>query len=183
MSKSPIRLLNPCAALLDGYVAALKTGWSPNTVENVSADELMAVEADPAGFLDDLNHHEGPVKLPDGREVPRLPTQVFWMSDGDFCGVIGLCYQPGSDTLPDYVPGHIGYTVVPWKQRRGYASAALAMLLTVARAEGLGVVTISCDSDNEASQKVVLANGGVLAQVLPGDNERGVKKLIFRIQT
>jgi predicted acetyltransferase len=71
---------------------------------------------------------------------------------------------------------------VPWKQGRGYASAALAALLPVARDVGLAVVTISCDSDNAASQKVVLANGGVLAQVLPDAEKNSVKKLVFRIE-
>jgi len=179
LTAAVITLVEPNAALLEGYAAALRAGWSPNTIEDVSADELAAVEADPEGFLDDLNGNEGVVTGPDGREAPRLPTRIFWISDGEFCGVIGLRYQPGSDALPDYVPGHIGYAIVPWKQRRGYARSALAMMLAKARAQGLGVVTISCDGDNEASQKVVLANGGVLAQVMPGVG--GVTKLVFRV--
>ena len=181
MTAAAIRLVTPSAALLDGYAAALRAGWSPNTMRDVSADELEAVEADGAAFLDDLNQNRGVIKLPDGREVPRLPAQVFWISDGDFCGVIGLRYQDGSDELPPYVPGHIGYSVVPWKQGRGYATAALGALLPVAREAGLRVVTISCDSGNAASQKVVLSNGGVLAQVLPDAEKRNVKKLVFRI--
>lgn len=182
MTDAAIRLVTPSAVLLEGYAAALRAGWSPNTMRDVSADELEAVEADGAAFLDDLNQNRGVIKLADGREVPRLPAKVFWISDGEFCGVIGLRYQDGSDALPPYVPGHIGYSVVPWKQGRGYASAALAALLPVARDVGLAVVTISCDSDNAASQKVVLANGGVLAQVLPDAEKSSVKKLVFRIE-
>ncbi len=181
MTAAAIRLVEPNAALLEGYAAALRAGWSPNTMRDVSADELKAVEADPDSFLADLNGNKGVIKLPDGREAARLPSRIFWISDGEFCGVIGLRFRRGSDALPDYVPGHIGYSVAPWKQRRGYASAALKQILPVARAEGLRVVTISCDSDNEASQKVVLANGGVLAQVLPSEEGGVVKKLVFRI--
>lgn len=182
MTVSAITLATPDALLLEGYAAALRAGWSPNTMRDVSADELEAVEADGAAFLDDLNQNRGVIKLADGREVPRLPAQVFWISDGEFCGVIGLRYQDGTDDLPPYVPGHIGYSVVPWKQGRGYATAALRALLPVAREAGLRVVTISCDSDNAASQKVVLSNGGVLVQVLPDAEKNDVKKLVFRIE-
>lgn len=182
MTTSSITLVTPNAALLESYAAALRAGWSPNTMRDVSADELKAVEADPDSFLADLNGNKGVIKLPDGREAPRLPACVFWISDGEFCGVIGLRYRAGSDELPPYVPGHIGYSVVPWKQKRGYATAALAKILPVARDAGLRVVTISCDSDNEASQKVILANGGVLAQVLPSQEGGVVKKLVFRVR-
>jgi len=51
---------------------------------------------------------------------------------------------------------------VPWKQRRGYATRALALLLPQARAEGLAHVDITTDPENLASQKVILANGGRL---------------------
>ncbi|HSO04292.1 MAG TPA: GNAT family N-acetyltransferase, partial [Candidatus Limnocylindrales bacterium] len=60
--------------------------------------------------------------------------------------------------------GHIGYSVVPWKRRRGYATAALAAMLPIAAAEGLPIVDITTDVDNVASQRVILANGGVLVE-------------------
>jgi predicted acetyltransferase len=84
------------------------------------------------------------------------------MWDGDFCGSIGLRWQPGTSALPDYVLGHIGYAVVPWKRRLGYATRALALLLKEARREGLDHVVVTTDPDNEPSQKVILANGGFL---------------------
>ena len=59
------------------------------------------------------------------------------MWDGEFCGSIGFRWQPGTSALPPYCLGHIGYSVVPWKQRRGYATKALALLLPDARKEGL----------------------------------------------
>ncbi len=57
--------------------------------------------------------------------------------------------------------GHIGYSVVPWKQRRGYATEALRGMLEVVRAEGLAYVEITTQPDNLGSQKVIEANGGV----------------------
>jgi predicted acetyltransferase len=52
--------------------------------------------------------------------------------------------------------------VVPWQQRHGFATRALALMLPLARERGLSHVEITTDLDNHGSQKVVLANGGVL---------------------
>lgn len=183
MQNADIRLIAPNAELLDSYAAALRAGWSPNTMRDVSADELAAVEDDPEEFLRDLNDETGMVELADGRREPRLPFRLFWIWDGEFCGSIGLRYRPGSEDLPPHVPGHIGYTIVPWKRRRGYATRALALMLPVARAEGLPRVLVSCDADNEASKKVILANGGELIGLTPRDPETGKPKLSYWIKT
>jgi predicted acetyltransferase len=50
--------------------------------------------------------------------------------------------------------------VVPWKQRRGYATPALAHMLGEAREVGLSCVEITAAVDNSASQRVIEANGG-----------------------
>ena len=86
------------------------------------------------------------------------------MWDGEFAGAINLRWQPGTRALPPTCLGHIGYSVVPWKRRRGYAKAALAAMLPIAAAEGLPIVDITTDVDNIPSQRVVQANGGVLVE-------------------
>ena len=94
-------------------------------------------------------------------QVRRLPGYRLWMWDGEFCGSIGFRWQPGTSALPATVLGHIGYTVVPWKQRKGYATRALALMLVEVRKEGLEYVEITADTDNEPSRKVIVGNGGV----------------------
>ena len=91
----------------------------------------------------------------------------MWVDSADgggFAGSIGLRWAKDGAPLPPHVLGHIGYAVVPWQRRRGYATQALAALLPLARAQGLSSVEITTDPDNTASQRVVTANGGVLVE-------------------
>jgi len=123
------------------------------------------VRADPKAFLATMEDREAkspPVTLPDGSVVDRLPGFRRWLWDVEFCGSIGLRWQEGTSALPPYCLGHIGYSVVPWKQGLGYAKAALSQLLPEARSVGLVFVDLTTDPDNVASQRVILANGGVL---------------------
>ena len=156
-----LRLVAPNAAMLPGYAAALERGWSPSTMRDVSLEQLAELRRDAAAFLHDLTDENGTVPQPDGTRKPRIPFRVFWLWDGEFAGAINLRFVPGTEELPAHVSGHVGYAVVPWKRRRGYATRALALVLPVARAIGLRRVLVTCDAGNEPSRKVILANGGV----------------------
>src|SRR6185295_8227340 len=105
-----------------------------------------------------------PATLPDGTKVARLPGYCRWMWDGDFCGVIGFRWRPGTEALPAHVLGHIGFSVVPWKRERGYATRALALLLEDVRREGLRYVELTTKLDNVASQRVIEAYHGRLIE-------------------
>jgi predicted acetyltransferase len=164
-----VKLIWPSEECLPGYRAALERGWSADNVRGkVAADEELAeIAKDGAAFLSRLVDREargGPVTLPDGSKVERLPGYRRWLWDGEFCGSIGFRWQPGTEALPPYCLGHIGYAVVPWKQGRGYARQALGQLLPEARAEGLRYVEITTEPDNTASRRVIEANGGVLVE-------------------
>jgi predicted acetyltransferase len=161
-----MKLVTPASEHLPSYVAALERGWSADMRGAVAAREVLArIAADAPAFLASQNDREaksGPVTLPDGSQVARIPGFIRWLWDGEFCGSIGLRWQTGTPELPPHVLGHIGYAVVPWKQRGGYATQALQQLLPMARAEGLPFVEITTDPENRASQRVIESNGGVL---------------------
>ncbi|MFN2412886.1 MAG: GNAT family N-acetyltransferase [Pyrinomonadaceae bacterium] len=164
-----MELVRPTREHLPGYVLALKGGWSDDNVRGAEAarEDLEQIAADPDAFLAGMEDLEGkgpPVKLPDGSEVPRLPGFHRWMWDGDFAGRISIRWQPGTTDLPPHCLGHIGYSVVPWKQRRGYATLALRLMLHEAKSVGLPFVEITTDVDNIASQRVIEANNGQLIQ-------------------
>lgn len=162
-------LVWPSRELLPGYTAALERGWSPDHLRGAAAarEQLARIAADADGFLASLVDREakgGPIVLKDGSTVPRLPGYHLWMWDGEFCGDINARWKPGTEALPPTCLGHIGYSVVPWKRRRGYATAALRDCLVVFSAEGLRYAEITTDPDNIASQRVIEANDGVLVE-------------------
>lgn len=84
--------------------------------------------------------------------------------------------------MPPYRVGHIGDAAVPRKQRQGDVRSALAQSPPQAEAVGLPYVEITTDLANTASQRVILANGGVLAERFDKPPQFGGKPALrFRI--
>ena len=164
-----MELVRPALEHVASYIAARERGFSfdidssPEAVAHLTAQ----IKADPAAYvetIEDLNPIGRTITLPNGSEVPRLPQYVRWMWDGEFAGTITFRWQPGTDALPSYVLGHIGYAVVEWKRGRGYATQALHDMLELPRREGLHQVEITTNVDNVASQQVILHNGGAFVR-------------------
>ena len=162
-------LVWPAPEYLASYAAALERGWSPDHIRGAAAaaEQLERIAVDADGFVASLVDREArgnPIVLKDGTSVPRLPGYHLWMWDGEFCGDINARWRPGSEALPPTCLGHIGYSVVPWKRRRGYATAALREMLVLFAGEGLRFAEIITDPDNIASRRVIQANGGALIE-------------------
>ncbi|HET8948283.1 MAG TPA: GNAT family N-acetyltransferase [Candidatus Polarisedimenticolia bacterium] len=161
-------LVAPAREHLPSYVAALQRGWTPDPLRgaSVTREQLARIAEDGDAFLASIVDRKGGAKLvlPDGSVVGRLPGYQRWLWDGEFCGSIGLRWQPGTEALPPYCLGHIGYAVVPWKEGRGYATEALRQMLIEARTEGLRYVELTTRPDNLASQRVIEKNGGVFVE-------------------
>jgi len=160
-------IITPTLERLRGYKDALERGWSPDNIglEKTAREHLARIEEDAAAFvasLTDIEAKGAPVTMPDGTTRPRLPGRIFWVVDGEFCGSVGLRWVNGTSELPDYCLGHIGYSIVPWKRQRGYATAALRLVLDEARKVGLDYVELTTNPENTPSQKVIQANGGRL---------------------
>ncbi len=160
-------LVTPTLDRLPAFVDALHRGWSPDNTRHEAAigHHLGRIEQDPERFIadqDDPDARGGDITLPDGTRAERLPGFHLWMWDGEFCGTLGARWRPGTTDLPSHVLGHVGYAVVPWKRRRGYATDALRLVLPRLRALGLPFVELTTDADNLPSQRVILTNGGYL---------------------
>ena len=182
-----IELVKPTLDYLPGYVAALERGWHADNTRGQDAiqEDLEAIAKDATQFvalMTDIEARGPGFTLPDGTVAPRLPGYRCWMWDGEFCGSIGLRWQNGTHDLPPTCLGHIGYSVVPWKRRRGYATAALGMILRDVRNRGLDYVEITTDPDNFGSQKVIEANGGKLVErFIKTEHHGGKEGLRYRV--
>ncbi|MBI1309486.1 MAG: GNAT family N-acetyltransferase [Proteobacteria bacterium] len=177
-------LVTPSLEKLPGLMAALQTGWShqtdPKLTRKRAEEDLAAIAKDAEVFIASKTDEVGigTIPMPDGSTRPRLPSIQLWMWDGAFCGAINFNWQPGTEALPPYMEGHIGYSVVPAKRRLGYATQALDLMLPHARKRGMAYVELTTDPDNLASQKVILANGGKFIEAFI-TSEQG-EKALFR---
>jgi predicted acetyltransferase len=182
-------LVLPSLAYLHSYVQALESGWSPNNVRpEARFDELELIQQDAAKFLAgliDLDATGGDIKLPDGSTVPKLPGYRKWLVDPSaktFLGSYGFRWVKGSNELPPYCLGHIGYAIVKPHRGKGLATLGLKLLLQEAPEQGLSYVYIHCLPHNLASKRVIEKSGGEYLGVFvttPGYGS--VEELKYRI--
>lgn len=94
-----------------------------------------------------------------GEEVPQ--TLFFLKSgNGEILGAVSLRHYLNHTNIVD--GGHVGYGICPEYRGKGYGNLILRLALEQLSAMGIFKVLVTCDSDNLASQKVILYNGGIL---------------------
>jgi predicted acetyltransferase len=181
---NPPVLVTPTLEGLAGYEDALARGWSPDPrrVGDAAyvAAELEALRKDPAGTLDRILTDPAPAK---SASPTALVNHAFWISDGEFAGKADLRYIPATGAVPDDIPGHVGFSVVPWKEGRGYATATLRALMKFARAKRLKTLHILCNPENMASRIVIERVGGKVYHIGPhaSDQPRQMK-IYYRVR-
>lgn len=62
--------------------------------------------------------------------------------------------------------GHIGYEVRPTVRRQGIATEMLRLILATQKANEIGRLLLTCSPTNAASNKTIVANGGVLERTI-----------------
>jgi predicted acetyltransferase len=88
--------------------------------------------------------------------------------DHKIVGIIDLRHHIDHPILSVW-GGHMGYTVRPSERGKGYAKDMLRQNLQNCRTRGLDKVLLVCDHDNIASEKTILANGGVFEKEIDVD--------------
>lgn len=81
-------------------------------------------------------------------------------SDSKLIGIINFRHEL-SDFLYNY-GGNIGYSVLVEERKKGYAKEMLRLILYKCKEYGKHKVLLTCDKENIASIKTILANGGIL---------------------
>lgn len=187
-STNTVVLIEPSLLNLSDFEEALARGWSPDPRRQQDKTyieaELETLRHDRAGFLTRFTSGEIVATSISNRELQRVAVRLFWIWDGEFCGYAALRHIPGMIQLPLHVPGHIGYSIVPWKQGRGYATQALQLLLPIAAHAGLATISVICNENNLASRRVIEKAGGVLDRIGtdPSDSPT-ITKLFFHLPT
>ncbi|MFS8045402.1 GNAT family N-acetyltransferase [Rhizobium sp. BR 314] len=183
-----LALVEPSLLNLQGFEQALMRGWSPDPRRQHDRSfieaELVTLRRDRSAFLARTTSGEVVATTVLNREPQYFVTRPFWIWDRSFCGYITLRYLAGTTQLPLHVPGHVGYSVVPWKQGRGYATQALRLLLPIAMEVGFTNISIVCNEDNLASKRVIEKAGGVLCRIgTHASDSPAVSKLFFDLPT
>jgi predicted acetyltransferase len=109
------------------------------------------------------------VDLPSG----YVPSTTYWLVDsGQLIGVSNLRHYL-NDRIK-HIGGHIGLGIRP--SFRGKNLGTLLLSKTIEKATGMGVVDIHihCHKDNQASARMILANGATLDSEVAEDDDRSV---------
>jgi len=151
-----LRLVVPSATWGESYRNALEKGWSPSTLHDRSKAALAHLLEKPEEHYATMRGGmPAPSAAGDGQQGPRASMLGRWMWDGDYCGWITLRYMANGEMLPPHILGNIGYSVVSWKQNRGYATQALLLMMQEARHLGLRQLRVVCVPENAASIRVL----------------------------
>ncbi len=131
--------------------------------------------ADFSSFVAELHEQSEGRGLADG----WVPGSTFWLAEGaQFVGFVEVRHR-----LTDALRvrgGHVGYAIRPTMRRRGNGRLALALVLPHCLELGIDPILITCDETNEASRRIIEANGGELQDVVEVPH-RSVRTMRFWI--
>lgn len=85
---------------------------------------------------------------------------VYWLvANKIYLGEIHIRHQASGK-----IPSHIYYDIAPNERKKGYGKLILQLGLAKAKELGLKEIIITCDQENIASRKIIVANGGKLVE-------------------
>lgn len=98
-----------------------------------------------------------------GRNLPEgyVPSSTYWLVEhGELVGVSNLRHFLNERIFN--AGGHIGMGIRPQSRGRGLGNLLLSLTIAEARKRGIAEQHIHCHKHNEASARMIMANGGVL---------------------
>ncbi|TYK45009.1 GNAT family N-acetyltransferase [Actinomadura decatromicini] len=153
----PPRLISPTTDVRESFLAG---EWASCLEDGASTGWLEPAQDDFAAFVAERRGV---------RERWGVPCTTFWYVSGEqYIGTLIVRHALTPELAE--AGGHIGYHVVPAWRRRGHATRMLAAGLAESRRLGLERVLLTCAADNEPSRRVIVANGGVPAGRVRGED-------------
>ena len=106
-----------------------------------------------------------------GVDVPSTTYFAIRKKDNRLVGIIDLRHHINHPILGTW-GGHCGYTVRPSERGHGYAKEMLRLNLNNAKELGIERLLITCHSDNAASEKTIVINGGIYEKTIVVDGTK-----------
>ncbi|MGT2911536.1 GNAT family N-acetyltransferase [Streptococcus cameli] len=109
----------------------------------------------------------------------RSPSSTFLCireCDQKMVGICNIRHDLNQDFLIN-IAGHIGYSIKPSQRKKGYATEQLRLTLLEAQKLGINRVLVTAAEWNIASQKTILANGGIYEDSRFDDSDQ---EMMFR---
>ena len=103
-----------------------------------------------------------------GTTVPSTTYFAIREHDQKLVGVIDLRHHINHPILSTW-GGHCGYSVRPSERRKGYATEMLRLNIVKAKELGIEKMLVTCAEENAASEKTILANGGIYENTIDVD--------------
>lgn len=99
--------------------------------------------------------------------VPATVRLCVRVKDNKLVGIIDFRHDL-TEFLLNY-GGNIGYSIHPEERRKGYGTEMLRLMLIKCKEYGKKRVLLTCDKENIASAKTMIANGAILENEVEDD--------------
>lgn len=98
-----------------------------------------------------------------------VPQSSYWLFDDAIPVGYGRIRHHLNDALAE-TSGHIGYAIAKSKRGKCYGKTILALLIDESKKLGITQLQIAANTDNDKSNRVIIANGGILFREKEGKN-------------
>lgn len=162
-------LIAPTEEYLEDLCRFRQEIWDAGDKDCFAGCSGLEQEPDILKWLETVRLNEHSENVPKGK-VPSNVYLAVRKADNKIIGITDLRHHIDHPVLSLW-GGHIGYTIRPSERGRGYGAEMLRLNLENCRRQGMSKVLITCSADNPASERVILANGGIFEKEVSVDGE------------